>query len=164
MAPVLSFTADEIWQTLGVDEEATVFESTWYELPAHGLSASQLQDWTTILAWRAKAAKEIERVREANKVGSSLQAELTFYVEAADAAALNSLGEDLRFVMLTSTVTVETVASESEVKVVVVPSAHQKCARCWHYRADVGAHPEHPTICSRCESNLFGKGETRQYA
>ncbi len=164
MAPVLSFTADEIWQTLGVDDETTVFESVWYDLPAHGLSESELVDWTTVLAWRAKAAKEIELVREANKVGSSLQAELTFYVEAVDAQALNSLGEDLRFVMLTSTVAVETVGSEAEAKVVVVPSTHEKCARCWHYRADVGANPEHLTICGRCESNLFGDGETRQYA
>lgn len=164
MAPVLSFTADEIWQTLDLDDDATVFESVWYDLPAHGLSTSELADWGTVLTWRAKAAKEIELVREANKVGSSLQAELTFYVEAADAQALNSLGEDLRFVMLTSTVAVETIATAAEAKVLVVPSPHEKCARCWHYRADVGANPEHPTICGRCESNLFGDGESRHYA
>ncbi len=164
MAPVLSFTADEIWQTLGVDETATVFESVWYDLPAHGLDEVQLSHWATILDWRAKAAKEIELVREANQVGSSLQAELAFYVTQADAEALNSLHADLRFVMLTSTVSVNVVDDASKVKVVVTPSAHTKCERCWHYCENVGADPAHPTICGRCVSNLFGDGESRTFA
>lgn len=164
IAPVLSFTADEIWQTLNLDNEATVFEDVWYQLPAHGLNAQQLQNWETIIALRAQAAKEIEVVREANQVGSSLQAELSFHVPEAEYEALASLAEDLRFVMLTSRATIYKVASDAERKILVSPSQHQKCDRCWHYREDVGANAEHPSICGRCVSNLFGSGEVRNYA
>lgn len=164
IAPVLSFTADEIWQTLNLDKEATVFEDVWYVLPEHGLSEQQFTHWKTIIALRAQAAKEIEVVREANKVGSSLQAELAFHVPEAEYMALASLSEDLRFVMLTSSATIYKVATEADRQILVTPSQYQKCDRCWHYRADVGNHAEHKTICDRCVSNLFGTGEVRTYA
>jgi len=164
MAPILSFTADEIWQTLGLDNVATVFEEDWYVFPTHGLSDSQLQHWQTVIALRAQAAKEIEVLRGEGKVGSSLQAELEFHVVPEVFEALSSLQDDLRFVMITSSATTYKVADAAAQKILVKPSAHQKCDRCWHYRADVGSDAAHPTICGRCVSNLFGKGEVRTYA
>lgn len=164
MAPILSFTADEIWQTLSLDNVATVFEEDWYGLPDHGLSDSQLRHWQTVIALRAQAAKEIEVLRGEGKVGSSLQAELEFHVAPEAFDALNSLNDDLRFVMITSSATTYKVADASAQKIMVKPSVHQKCDRCWHYRADVGSDAAHPTICGRCVSNLFGSGEVRKYA
>lgn len=164
MAPILSFTANEIWQTLGLDNDKTVFEDVWYALPEHGLSAERLQAWEAIIAARGQAAKEIELLRAAGQVGSSLQAELAFYATEAAHEAMNSLADDLRFVMITSSAKVYKVATEAEQKVVVAPSAHIKCDRCWHYRADVGSDPAHPQICGRCVSNLFGTGEHRTHA
>ncbi len=164
MAPILSFTADEIWQTLGLDTVATVFEETWYDLPAHGLTETQLQHWQTMIALRTQAAKEIELLRGEGKVGASLQAELEFHVTAEAFEALNSLQDDLRFVMITSSATTYKVADVAAQKILVKPSAHAKCERCWHYRADVGSDAAHPTICGRCVSNLFGSGEVRKYA
>jgi isoleucyl-tRNA synthetase len=164
IAPILSFTADEIWHSLNLSAEATVFEDVWYDIPAHGLEANRVAAWQAIISARALAAKEIEVLRSAGEVGSSLQAELAFYASANTFDALNSLQDDLRFVMITSSTTVYKVASEAEQKILVKPSAHKKCDRCWHYRADVGADAAHPTICGRCVSNLFGTGEVRQYA
>jgi isoleucyl-tRNA synthetase len=163
MAPILSFTANEIWQILGLDADKTVFEDLWYDLPEHGLTDTQISVWQLIIAQRAHATKEIELLRGTGAVGSSLQAELEFYVGGADFDALQALNDDLRFVMITSKTTVYKVA-ETDAKILVKPSTHQKCERCWHYRADVGAHVEHPTICGRCVSNLFGTGERRAHA
>ncbi len=164
MAPILSFTADEIWQTLGLDSVATVFEEDWYSLPAHGLNEVQLLNWQTIITLRAQAAKEIELLRGEGKVGSSLQAELSFHVAPEGYDALNSLKDDLRFVMITSSATIYKAVDPAVQKILVQPSAHAKCERCWHYRADVGSDAAHPTICGRCVSNLFGSGEERKYA
>jgi isoleucyl-tRNA synthetase len=164
MAPILSFTANEIWQTLGLDTDKTVFEDMWYVLPEHGLSVNRLDAWESIIIARGQAAKEIELLRTTGQVGSSLQAELDFYVTDANYESLSSLEDDLRFVMITSSAKVYRVVSETEQKIVVTPSVHVKCDRCWHYRIDVGTDPEHPKICGRCVSNLFGKGEARKYA
>jgi isoleucyl-tRNA synthetase len=164
IAPVLSFTADEIWQTLNLDKDATVFEDVWYQLPAHNLSAQQLQNWETIIALRGQVAKEVELVRGTNQIGSSLQADLALHLPEASFEAANALADDLRFVMLTSSTRIYRVANEADKKMMVTPSRHQKCERCWHYREDVGANTEHPSICGRCVSNLFGSGEVRNYA
>ncbi|HSI37608.1 MAG TPA: isoleucine--tRNA ligase [Methylotenera sp.] len=164
MAPILSFTANEIWQTLGLDAEKTVFEDVWYKLPKHGMSAEHIKVWETIISARAQAAKEIELLRATGQVGSSLQAELEFYVTNDGYEALNSLADDLRFVMITSSAKVYKVVAESQQKIVVKPSTHVKCDRCWHYRADVGADSLHPQICGRCVRNLFGTGEYRTHA
>ena len=164
IAPILSFTANEIWQILGVEADRTVFEDVWYVFPEHGLSAERINDWEAIILTRGQAAKEIEVLRTAGEVGSSLQAELDFYVADGSFNALQSLNDDLRFVMITSSAKVYKAVNESEQKIVVKASAHKKCDRCWHYRADVGSDAEHPHICGRCVSNLFGKGEVRKYA
>ena len=164
MAPILSFTANEIWETLGLDANKTVFEDAWYDLPAHGLSAERLTVWEAVIVARGLSTKEIEVLRTAGQVGSSLQAELEFFATDVTFDALSSLAEDLRFVMIVSSAKVTKVATDAEQKIFVTPSTHVKCGRCWHYRADVGAHAEHPTICGRCVSNLFGAGEERSFA
>jgi len=164
MAPILSFTANEIWQTLELEADKTVFEDVWYELPQHGLSSERISVWEAVIATRGQAAKEIEILRAASQVGSSLQAELELYLPSVTFDALNSLGDDLRFAMITSSAKVYKVASDAEQKILVSPSAYKKCDRCWHYRADVGSDAEHPHICGRCVSNLFGNGEVRKYA
>ncbi len=162
MAPILSFTADEIWQTLGLDADKSVFEELWYALPAHGLSEADLQAWQTVLDVRAAANKAIEEKRAQGLVGSSLQSELDIYADGAVYNALSRLGDDLRFVLITSRATLHQRAGELEIQ--VTPSSHAKCDRCWHYRADVGADAEHAHICGRCVSNLFGQGEARSHA
>ena len=164
MAPILSFTANEIWQTLGLDKDATVFEELWYQLPAHGLGVDRIQAWEAIIEVRGLAAKEIEVLRAAGQVGSSLQAELELHASGAKFDALNSLNEDLRFAMITSGAKVYKAVDEVNEKILVKASAHTKCDRCWHYREDVGVNAEHPSICGRCVSNLFGQGEQRTHA
>jgi isoleucyl-tRNA synthetase len=163
IAPILSFTADEIWQTLTLGEQS-VFEDIWYDIPAHGLQANRIAAWQAVISARADAAKEIEVLRSSGQVGSSLQAELEFYAPKATFDALASLGDDLRFVTITSAAKVLKVVGDTEQKVVVSASKYSKCERCWHYLADVGSHAEHPTICGRCVSNLFSAGEARKYA
>ena len=163
MAPILSFTADEIWQTLGLNQEATVFEEVWYQLPAHGLSAAQIQDWENLINVRASANKAIEEKRGAGEVGSSLQAEITITADSGTYDSLARMEDALRFVLITSQATVEKQAG-SGLSFKVAASKHAKCDRCWHYREDVGADAEHPSICGRCVSNLFGQGEKRTYA
>ncbi|MGX8883837.1 isoleucine--tRNA ligase [Methylovorus sp. SPW-M1] len=163
MAPILSFTADEIWQTLGLSADDSVFEEEWYTLPAHGMSDEDIRTWGDITQVRSLANKAIEEKRAAGLVGSSLQSELDIYADGAVHASLARLGDDLRFVLITSRATLH-LRQGGPVEIQVAPSAHAKCDRCWHYRADVGAHAEHPTLCGRCVSNLFGAGEPRQHA
>ncbi|MEE9331776.1 MAG: isoleucine--tRNA ligase [Methylophilaceae bacterium] len=171
MAPVLSYTAEEVWQTLNPETDDFVMLHNWSDAddlitPVEYADYEQnlKAKWESIRTIRAEAAKEIEVVRGTGQVGSSLQSELTFYVVQETFDALNSLGDDLRFVMIASSATVNKVASEAEQKIVVTPSAHEKCGRCWHYRADVGANAKYATICERCVSNLFGAGTSRKHA
>jgi isoleucyl-tRNA synthetase len=163
MAPILSFTADEIWQTLGIDADKTVFEDAWYQLPVHGLNDARVADWQTLLEVRALSNKAIEEKRGEGLVGSSLQSELDIYAQTETLQVLKSFGDDLRFLLITSRATVHEEAG-SGLRIQVSPSAHSKCDRCWHYRADVGTDAAHPHICGRCVSNLFGRGEPRQFA
>jgi isoleucyl-tRNA synthetase len=159
----LSFTADEIWQTLGLDAEATVFEDYWYDLPAHGLSAERVQDWEMLLEVRGVANKAIEEKRGEGSLGSSLQSELDVYAQADTYRVLKSFGDDLRFLLIASRATMHE-ATGAGLRIAVSASPHPKCDRCWHYREDVGADAEHPSICGRCVSNLFAKGEARHHA
>jgi len=163
MAPILSFTADEIWQTLGLDADKTVFEEIWYILPEHSLTDADIRAWEDILAVRALVNKAIEEKRSAGLVGSSLQSEIDIYTQSDSYESLRRLGDDLRFVLITSRATVHEVV-DAGLRIVVTPSSYAKCDRCWHYRADVGADAEHPHICGRCVSNLFGNGEVRSHA
>ena len=168
MAPILSFTAEEAWAILNpakAGEEAdSVMLHTFHALPAQEGEAGLIARWETIRAVRSEGLKVIEALRTEGKVGASLQAELELALTADKFAALASLGEDLRFVTMTSSATLTAVASAEEERIIATPSAAQKCERCWHYVESVGGDAEHPTLCGRCVSNLFGSGETRLHA
>ncbi|NCT99118.1 MAG: isoleucine--tRNA ligase [Comamonadaceae bacterium] len=160
MAPFMSFTAEEAWPVLaGAANKGSIFFETWADLPPpeEGLLAK----WTRLCEIRNLANKEIENLRTQGAVGSSLQALLSITAPADDAALLRSLGDDLRFVTITSAADV---VDGDELAVKVTPATAPKCERCWHYREDVGQDPAHPTLCGRCTSNLFGAGETRTVA
>ena len=162
MAPILSFTAEEIWALTGGADQ-TVFTHTWDEFPAAGYSQELLERWGAIRGVRAEVQKQLEEARAAGKIGSSLQAEVEIRASGARLELLQSLKDDLRFVLITSSAVVTPVAAADEA-VIVNPSAHEKCERCWHYRADVGADAAHPGLCGRCVSNLHAEGEARAYA
>ncbi|MGJ7484881.1 isoleucine--tRNA ligase [Variovorax sp. LT2P21] len=160
MAPFLSFTAEEAWTLVGTGQQGeSIFTQVYSDLgtPDDGLLAK----WTRIREIRDGVNKEIEAVRGTGQVGSSLQANVALTVMPEDHALLASLGDDLKFVFITSAI--ELLAGDA-VATVVTPSTVTKCDRCWHYRADVGHDPAHPTICGRCTSNLFGAGEARSVA
>jgi isoleucyl-tRNA synthetase len=160
MAPFMSFTAEEAWPVLaGTANKGSIFFETWADLPP--ADEGLLAKWARLGDIRNLANKEIETVRTQGAVGSSLQALLTITAPADDAALLRSLGDDLRFVTITSAASV---VDGPELAVQVTPATAPKCERCWHYREDVGHDPAHPTICGRCTSNLFGAGETRTVA
>jgi isoleucyl-tRNA synthetase len=157
MAPFLSFTAEEAWKLVGSSE--SIFLEKYWDFAAP--DAALLAKWQRIRALREAVNKEIEALRAQGQIGSSLQAEVTLTVPADDYALLQSLGDDLKFVLITSIVRV---VRGDALAVEVRPSAHAKCARCWHHRADVGADAAHPDLCGRCVSNLFGAGEQRRIA
>jgi isoleucyl-tRNA synthetase len=167
MAPILSFTAEEAWAVLhprrAPEPQDSVFLHTWKNvLPAQEGEKDLLEKWRRIRDVRAAVMKAIEERRAAGEVGSSLQAEVEVEVGPADAALLRSLGEDLRYVLITSKAVVRDGAEGVQVR--VQASSHAKCERCWHYREDVGAARDHSTICARCVSNLSGQGERRAHA
>jgi len=169
MAPFLSFTAEEAWSVLSAAgktpqaNEASIFTSTFAEMAAP--DPVLLEKWNLIRSVRDMANKEIEALRESGKVGSSLQARLDIEVPQDSHAdmltALQSLGEDLRFVFITSAASVK---AGPALKTMPMPVAEPKCERCWHYRADVGHDPAHPGLCARCTTNLYGTGEERAIA
>jgi isoleucyl-tRNA synthetase len=168
MAPVLSFTAEEAWALFASPKEGSagdsIFFHIWHTLPHVDGAEALLERWAKLRELRAPARKEIEALRVAGKVGSSLQAELELHAAGADYELLASLGEDLKFVMLTSAARVKRAPNGAALRIEVAPSAQAKCERCWHYRADVGADAAHPGICARCVSNLSGAGEERPHA
>jgi isoleucyl-tRNA synthetase len=164
MAPILSFTGEEGWSALTGKTEEGVFEQHWYELPASGLSDVEVAAWWDVRNLRDLVNKKLEEQRSVGSIGSALQAEVAVSV-AGEALyeTLARLGDDLRFVFITSKAKVAFAPGDG-VRIVVTPSAHAKCDRCWHYREDVGVSAEHPTLCGRCVSNLYGEGEARTYA
>ncbi len=164
MAPVLSFTAEEIWQVLRKDPEDSVMLTTWHVLPELQEKSVLVARWQTIREVRAEVSKVLEALRVAGKIGSSLQAEVEIRAAGGKHALLASLGDDLRFVLICSKTTLVEVAAGEEEGVTAAPSPHAKCPRCWHWRADVGANAEHPELCGRCDANLHGAGEPRSHA
>ncbi|HWD34468.1 isoleucine--tRNA ligase [Pseudomonas sp. GZD-222] len=175
IAPILAFTADELWQYLPGERNESVMLNTWYqgltELP-EGFELGRAY-WERVMAAKTAVNKELENQRSAKAIGGNLQAEVTLFADDALSADLNKLGDELRFVLITSAASVAPFvqapadAVETEVpglKLKVVKSGHAKCGRCWHFRADVGANPEHPEICARCADNISGNGEVRHYA
>ena len=157
MAPFLSFTAEEAWTTFGKSE--SIFLETFTNLVAS--NEALMDKWHAVQQVREIANKEIENKRTEGAVGASLQAELVIHCDGAAYDALASLGDDLKFVFITSKVSL--VKGEG-LTVDVKASAAIKCERCWHYSDDVGHNPAHPTLCGRCDSNLHGDGEVRHFA
>ncbi|GAB2721557.1 isoleucine--tRNA ligase [Comamonas sediminis] len=157
MAPFLSFTAEEAWKIVGNSE--TIFLEKFCDLPAG--DEALLAKWARIREIRDVVNKDIETLRADGKVGASLQAEVAISAQPEDLALLQTLADDLKFVLITSAATV---AAGDALSVAVNPSDKAKCERCWHYRDDVGHNPAHPTLCGRCDSNLYGAGETRRMA
>jgi isoleucyl-tRNA synthetase len=165
MAPFLSFTAEEAWSLLGTQGKTpasmrdSIFMATYWPQPEP--DAALLAKWTRIRELRDLVNKEIEVLRAAGQLGSSLQANITLTVLATDHALLASLGVDLKFVFITSTI--DLIAGDA-LSIRASASNDVKCERCWHYQSSVGSHADHPTLCSRCVSNLFGAGEQRSVA
>ena len=166
LAPFLSFTAEEAWASFPHGSESQGKDSIFIEefgtFPEIANAAELLAKWDRIREIRSEVTKAIEIEREAGHVGSSLQAELTIKVDDVDFAILHSLEDDLRFVTITSSATIE--LSAAGLEVLVRASQYKKCGRCWHHTADVGADPAHLELCGRCVSNLFGAGEQRAFA
>ncbi len=173
MAPVMSFTAQEIWESLPARSEQFVFTGVWYEA-LNNVPAGQVDDafWQQLLLVRDEVNRVIESVRKEGKIGASLQAEVTLFAQGELADTLKRLADELRFVLITSTAKVETGAAPADaiataiagLAVQVHTSTAAKCDRCWHHRHDVGANPAHPLICLRCVSNVEGEGEPRIFA
>ena len=171
IAPILSFTGEEVWATLTGKEEVSVFEQQWYALPDAVWKldgdSTLVNSWRDICNIREAVNKKLEEQRAAGTIGSALAAEVDVYASGYSYESLRRLGDDLRFVFITSRATLHHVRSEAEERIVVIPSPHQKCERCWHYRADVGSNAAHPGLCGRCVSCVEG-GDTengaRRYA
>ncbi len=180
IAPVLSYTSDEIWQTmrqeLGELESPVVFTAHWYNGLAPLLSEQSVLDepfWQSMMDLRDQVNKQLEVQRTAGTIKGSLTAEVTLFVDEAWQTRLAQLGDELRFVLITSAVKVLPLAQAIEdavvselagVSLVVTPTEHAKCERCWHHRDDVGTHEGHEGICGRCVDNVAGEGEVRHYA
>ena len=157
MAPFLSFTAEEAWALVG--DGRSIFTQTYGELVAP--DEALLARWRRLREMRDTVNKEIEALRTAGQIGSSLQTNLRITAPPEDHALMASLGDDLKFVFIASAVEL---CPGPALEIVVAASLDTKCERCWHWRADVGHDPAHPTICGRCTLNLYGDGETRQVA
>jgi isoleucyl-tRNA synthetase len=176
IAPVLSFTAEEIHQFVPGERSDSIFLETWYEglFELENAGAERLR-WKRVIQVRDAVSKSIETVRKEGKAGSSLAVEVDVWLDGDLLDAVVSMGDELRFVLLTSEARVGPLAAapadaqryrleEGDMALIVTPSEQEKCVRCWHYRADVGSDPEHPEICGRCVENIFGAGEKRQIA
>ncbi|MDB0034689.1 isoleucine--tRNA ligase [bacterium] len=175
IAPILTFTADEIWQLLPGKREKYVFTQEWFQGLRSVTTETDLSDeyWLTLLAVRAEVNKVIEQARREKKIGGSLEAEITLFTDEALSATLATLGDELRFVLLTSKTQIlplsaapaEAIETElSSLKLVMKKAETEKCERCWHHREDVGQVETHPTLCTRCVTNIEGEGEVRQFA
>ena len=172
IAPVLSFTADEIWRLLPGDRTQSVFAQTWYQLPQ---VAEAAVDWPRLSRVREGVKKVLEDLRVSGQIGSGLNAEISLYANGAMGAALASVGDELRYWFITSSAgvkppeaktarSVESKLDDGEIVwIEAAPSTHAKCERCWHQRPDVGARAEYPTICTRCVENVAGQGEVRRF-
>jgi len=180
LAPILSFTADEIWHHMPGKREESVFLSEWYDdyinLDLHADSGKWNRAyWEQVITIRDAVNKALENLRKEGIIRSPLDAEVTLYGRADVIEALSQLGDELRFILITSDAKIkpfeeapaEAVATDIEgLKLVIVPSTHNKCARCWHRREEVGSIAAHPELCSRCVENIDsdGDGEKRQFA
>jgi isoleucyl-tRNA synthetase len=172
LAPILSFTAEEVWGFLPGKPNESVFLNTWHQFPS-GTERVPTIDWPALIALKADVARDLERLRAAGAIGAPLEAEVTIFAPAAQAGRFQALQDELRFLLITSqahvvesdTPSASTVpTSEPGVWIEVKPSTQPKCVRCWHLRSDVGSDPRHPELCARCVINVEGPGEERKFA
>ena len=140
-----------------------MFEEQWYQLPSSDFGSEEINAWRAIRDVREQVNKKLEEQRAAGAIGSALQAEVDVFADKKTYQLLSRLNDDLRFVFITSRANVH-LREGGELEIKVTPSGHTKCDRCWHYRSDVGSNSEHPALCGRCVSNLYGSGEARRYA
>jgi Isoleucyl-tRNA synthetase (EC 6.1.1.5) len=174
LAPILSFTAEEIWKYMPGERAESVFLDLWCKLPEEATKTPDV-DWKAILELRSAVSRELEKVRNTGAIGAPLDANIDIYCSGALLDQLRRFGDELRFIFITSEARVhpaeerpaEAVAAEEDASnaawIVVKPSTAQKCIRCWHKRDDVGQHPDHPEICGRCVVNVAGPGEERKW-
>ncbi len=173
IAPVLSFTSDEIWQHLPGERGETVFTETWFE-GLFVLDTSDLlsrEEWAQVIETRAAVSRELEKLRVAGDIGGSVDAAITLYCDDSLLETLTKLGDELRFVLITSSAEVKPLAEKSaavdisdSLSIQASAAASAKCVRCWHHRHDVGSNAEHPELCQRCVDNIGVVGEQRLYA
>ena len=165
IAPILSFTAEEVWKYTPGATHDSVFLHQWYEFPA-GVERPLEVDWAAVIALKSQVAGELERLRAAGIIGAPLEAEVTAHVNQTQTEALAPLGDELRFVLITSQARLapHSGTMDEPIRVEVQASKAPKCIRCWHRREDVGSNPAHPQLCARCVSNVDGPGEERRFA
>lgn len=174
LAPMISYTADEIWQYIPGHRSPSVFLETWYTglVPLDAQTPLNGDLWNKLINIKTAVSREIERVRNAGVIGASLNAEVKIYCDREYATLLNELEGELHYVFLTSAAEVYDIKSAppdavstnlDTMKIQVFASPHEKCVRCWHHSADVGKNHEHPELCGRCVDNVEGSGETRRF-
>ncbi|MGL4858579.1 MAG: isoleucine--tRNA ligase, partial [Enterobacteriaceae bacterium] len=176
MAPILSFTADEIWGYLPGDKARFVFTEEWYD-GLFGLSPQEPMNdsfWEQLLKVRGEVNKVLEQARAEKRIGSALEASVTLYAEPELAEKLHGLQEELRFVLLTSKAQVQALSAApdnalqseliSGLRIALESAPGEKCPRCWHYSSDLNSDPQHAGICPRCVTNIAGDGEQRKFA
>ena len=177
IAPILSFTADEIWEHMpGERDEFGAFTAEWFDgLVAYADAEINIEVWNRMEPVRDEVLRQLEILRQNGGIGSGLDAEVRIHADAATLDRLQALGDELRFVMITSSAELQPLdeaqsagavklADGNRVRVEASPSGHAKCVRCWHHREDVGSHQAHPELCGRCVENVDGEGETRRFA
>ena len=173
IAPILSFTADEIWQYIPGERSEFVFTEEFYDglFPLEDNEALNDEYWQQVLRVRDEVNRVLEQARNDKVIGAALEAELTVYADDTYVELLHRLADELRFVLITSKAEVKPLSqadvAEGELKglaVKVVRSVNEKCPRCWHYSETIGHHPQHPALCSRCIENVYGNGEVRRFA
>ncbi|MCW8887802.1 MAG: class I tRNA ligase family protein, partial [Gammaproteobacteria bacterium] len=175
LAPLVSFTAEEIWDHIPGERCESIFLEQWYQLPEVQLGEMDLDYWDEVMELRTLVNRELEQLRKDKTIGANLQAEVTLYSSDSIAERLHKLVDELRFVLITSQANLSnqaapegavevTLNSGDKVSIVVAASEQQKCDRCWHYREDVGSHSDHPELCGRCVENVDGEGEQRKFA
>ncbi len=170
LAPVCCFTAEEIWKEMPGEREASVMLATWYEA-LEPTDAATRETWRRLRAVREVVGPKLEELRRDKAIGSSLAAEITLEASGRLGEELAAIGDELRFLFISSDVHLAEVTEAMEsaeiegetLKVAVRATEHAKCVRCWHHREDVGSNPDHPEICARCVGNVEGPGETRAW-
>jgi isoleucyl-tRNA synthetase len=172
LAPILSFTAEEIWQVIPGQESESVFMEEWYtKWPP--ITNVDMTFWERLQAIRDEVNKALENQRKEGLIGSGLAASVTVYANDRIYPSLHQLEDELKFIFITSAAVVKPLAADLEklslndelgVAIAVTPSPYEKCERCWHRCEDVGTNLKYPTLCQRCVGNISGRDEIRQYA